>query len=232
MTTFNFSGLSNVSAVNTSKYLKPWEIYEVKFNGIEQVDIANKNDESNPYKTVAISFAGKDGNFTKNLFIPQTEDDKIRPEYSSKDGKKISYPSRYEDFIYTLLQLAQVLNPDGYTKMMANISKCKTINDFIKLSSTVINAKKGAETHLKLTGRNSNGRVYADIPRVCSVNRDGEIWVSNNFVGDNLEFTAYEVQQAKSYHDAAPTDMSMLETADNPDKTDSDDIDFDSLVEL
>lgn len=70
MTTFNFGELSNVSAVNTSKYLKPWEIYEVKFDGINQVDIPNKNDESNPYKTVAISFTGESGNFTKTcLFL-------------------------------------------------------------------------------------------------------------------------------------------------------------------
>lgn len=232
MTTFNFSELSNVSAVNTSKYLKPWEIYEVKFDGINQVDIPNKNDESNPYKTVAISFTGESGNFTKNLFIPQTEEDKVRREYDSKEGRKIAYPSRYEEFIYTILQLAQVLNPESYPKMMANISKCKTIGDFIKLASTIINAKKGAKTHLKVTGRNSNGKVYADIPRVCAVNKDGDIWVSNNFVGDNLEFTAYEVQQAKAYHEATPTDMSILETENNPDKADSDNLDFDAMLEL
>ena len=40
------------------------------------------------------------------------------------------------------------------------------------------------------------------------------------------------MQQAKAYHEAAPTDMSILETENNPDKADSDNLDFDAMLEL
>ena len=53
-----------------------------------------------------------------------------------------------------------------------------------------------------------------------------------NAGSSSLKFTAYEMQQAKAYQEAAPTDMSILETENNPDKADSDNLDFDAMLEL
>lgn len=239
MAEFNFGGIQETSAVNSSKGLKPWGIYAVNFDGLELEEMKGKKDPSAVYKTIKMKFSGEDGVFSKNLFIPSTEEDAKRPEYENKDKHKYEGPSRFETFKWTLLQLAQVVNPEGYKKLQEQSSKIRSMEDFIKLVVTVANAKKGAATKLKLTGRTTeDGKTYAEIPRIVSVSKEGKLYVSDNFVGEKVEFTAYELEKVKAYNTAKPTDVESVVSKDTPDSVsnnkevkDLDKIDFDKLLE-
>ena len=130
-----------------------------------------------------------------------------------------------------LLQLTQVLNPEGFEKLQKVANKIKTMDQFIDSIIKIVNAKKGEQTKIKLTGRNVNGVVYSDIPNVTAINHDGELFVANNFIGPRVAFTAYEAQQAATYKSAKPTDIAAQLSSNQPKKDESDDIDFDSLAE-
>lgn len=229
MSTFNFGDVNTTSAVNNSSNLKPWGIYDVEFDGLELNDIQGKKDPDKTYHTIKMSFHGEEGSFSTNLFIPSSEDDTKRIENKSKDGHVYYSPSKFEIFKWTLLQLVQVVNPEGYEKLKAASNKITSMDSFIKVIFKFANEKKGAKTKLKLTGRNNDGKIYPQIPRICGINKNGECFVSNNFVGNKLEFTAWEASQVMSYKNTKPTEMpdiaSQVEGVDE-----SSDIDFDSLL--
>ena len=69
----------------------------------------------------------------------------------------------------------------------------------------VANAKKGATVKLKLTGRESNGSVFAQLPRVCGIDRQGNCFVANTFIGNNVYFSDYEERKAAEYANRKPT---------------------------
>lgn len=230
---FNFGGFEGKSAINNSSALKPWNIYDVKFNGADKEELKGK--DSTVYQTVKINFTGADGKFSKNLFIPkETPEDMERPECENKEGHKYQRPSRFEEFKWKLLQLAQVINQDGFEKLQKIANKIKTMDQFIDAILKIVNEKKGVETKLKLTGRNSNGTIYADIPNVAAINHDGELFISNNFVGSRVAFSSYEAQQAAAYSATKPTTMgteSPINKLGTPNvQPESDEIDFDSLA--
>lgn len=231
MTAFNFGDIKEKSSVNSSNYLKPWGIYEVKFEGLELNTIKGSKDPSKEYHTIKRSFSGAEGNFNDNMFIPNSDTDAERMTHTSSNGHEYQSPSRFEEFKWSLLQLAQVINPEGYEKLKTQSSKIRTMDDFIKVVMNVVNAKIGTTTKLKLTGRNSDGRVYAQIPRVCAINKEGECFICNNYVGENVSFTAYEARQADAYNNSAPTDMNTITTQQTVSSGGSEDeLDFDSLL--
>ena len=165
------------------------------------------------------------GVFTTNLFIPNSPQDMERPTFQNANGHDYQRPSRFENFQFTLMQIVHALNPTGEEKIKANASKIKTIDQFIDLVIKALNGKDKVETNLKLVGRNNNGTVYASLPNACGLNKAGEVFPVN-FIGDNLFFTNYELQQQKSFQSAKPTNM---DNVDNPDSNDGDDLDLNDI---
>mgnify|MGYP003489505553 FL=1 len=88
---------------------------------------------------------------------------------------------------------------------------------------------KGKETKLKLIGKNRDGRVVADIPRIVGINKQGESFISDNYIGDKLFFSDYEETQRAKYTKATPTEMPVNEVAvETPAK--DDDLDLEDLL--
>lgn len=234
MTLQNYSfGDMNMSAVNTSAALKPWGIYDVTFDGISKEEMKGKKDPNASYNTLKISFSNSEGKFSKNLFIPSKPEDYERNERDNKEGHKYQTPSHWEEFKWQLLQLVQVLSPSGIETIQKQSSKFKSPEDYVKLVIDILTKAKGTKTKLKLTGRNSNGNIYADIPRITAVNHDNDLFICNSFVGDRVAWSSYEAGQKALYESAKPTSMESAETKgiDLPDNTeDTSDIDFDSLA--
>lgn len=225
---FNFSNLSSTNfASNSAQHLKPYGIYKVNLTKIEKTELKGSKDPNAVYPVVTLEFTGcgeDKGIFTTNLFIPTTEEDMKRPEFENKDGHKYERPSRFENFQYTLMQIVHAINPAGEEKIKANVSKIKTIEQFIDLIVKALTGKDKVETSLKLVGRNNNGTVYAALPNACGINKSGEIFATN-FIGDNLFFSNYELTQQKNYQNAKPTNM---DTEDNPDVA-GDDLNIDDI---
>lgn len=206
---FNFGKLasSNFSS-NAGAYLKPYDIYTVNLTKIEKTEIKGSKDPNAVYPVVSIEFTQTEtpkGTFSTNLFIPSTEKYFERPKFEGSNGHEYERPSRFENFQYTLMQIVHALNPAGEEKIKANSSKIQTIDQFIDLIIKALNGKNNVQTNLKLVGRNNGGTVYATLPNACGL-KDGEIFPIN-FIGDNLFFTNYELNQQKEYKNARPTQM-------------------------
>lgn len=200
-------GFSNESAVrNPRRPLAPWGIYDVKFKGCEIKEFDGKKDPSQHYKVLAINFENEEGDyFSVTKFFPKEGDDVRR----TSEGKKgtVTFPSSFECLMDVVRQTAQVLTPQGFEKMQAASSKFKSFDDVAKALIQITNPVKDTATKIKLVGVNRDGKVVADIPRITALNRQGEAFIADNYIGDKLFFTAYEEDQRKKFLDAAPTKM-------------------------
>lgn len=227
---FNFNSLAtNNFSSNSGSHLRPYNIYKVNLTKIEKTELKGSKDPNAVYPIVALEFTGcgeDKGVFSTNLFIPTSEKDMERPTYQNNNGHDYQRPSRFENFQFTLMQIVHALNPDGEEKIKANASKIKTIDQFIDLIIKALKGKDKVETNLKLVGRNNNGTIYAAIPNACGLDKNNKVFPVN-FIGDNLFFTNYELQQQKNYQNAKPTDMSQTEN--NPDVNNDDDLDISDL---
>lgn len=207
---FNFNSLSNTNFASTSgQYLKPYDIYEVYLTKIEKSEIKGKKDPNQVYPVVSLEFteAGDTKRtYSENIFIPASESDMERPTFKNKEGHDYQAPSHFENFQYTLMQIVHALNPVGEEKIKENASKIKSIDQFIDLVIKALAGKDKIKTNLKLVGRNSDGAIYATLPKACGLTKAGEIFPTN-FIGDNLFFNNYELTQQKNYKNAKPTSM-------------------------
>lgn len=232
MAGFQF-GISADSAVrNTRKPLAPWNIYDVKFKGCEIKEFDGKKDPTAHYKVLAINFEGEDGAFSVNQFFPKEGDD-VRREFDSKNGGKVQMPSNFEVCMAIVKQTAQVLNPKGFEVMQAASSKFKSFDDVVKALIQVTDKVKECDTKLKLVGRNRDGKVVAEIPRIVGINKQGESFISDNYIGDKLFFTDYEETERAKYLKAKPTDMKSedpITDAAGIDTSTDDGLDLSSLL--
>ena len=213
---FNFDNEQSFVA-STQQYLKAYTINEVKLTKIEKGVLKGSKDPNAEYQIVTLEFTGTEKNpgiFTTNLFIPTSEDDAKRPVFKNNEGHEYNRPSRAENFQYTLMQLMQVINPEGAKALLAKLNgKSVDTDTFIKSVIAVIDKKKeDTVTNLKLVGRNVNGTVYANLPNACGLNKEGKLFPIN-FVGDTLFFSAYEEQQSKAVNSAQPTPVAKEEAS-------------------
>jgi hypothetical protein len=230
MAGFNF-GFGDNSAVRTSKpTLAPWDIYDVEFKGCEIREFPGKKDPTASYKVLDIKFEGEKGKFTKTLFFPKDGDD-VRRKVQNKNGGESELPSNFETTMAIIKQTASVLNPKGYEKLQAVSGKFKSFDELAVALVKVMDPVIGTKTQLKLVGVTKEGTVTADIPRIVSCNKEGEIWISDNFVGSNLTFSSYEDTKRKEYQGATPTKVEPKKAeATSTANTTDDKIDLADLV--
>ena len=222
---FNF-GISNDSAVrNTRQQLKPWGIYDVEFKGCEIREFDGKKDPSQHYKVLAINFESEDGSFSVNKFFPK-EGDEVRRTTEGKTGT-ITFPSSFEILMATVKQTAQVLSPKGFEKMQAASSKFRSFDDVANALIKITDPVKGIKTKIKLIGVNRDGKVVADVPRIVALNKQGEAFICDNYIGDKLFFSDYEETQRNKYLSAAPTAVSEAKDEEFTQTQESDDSGFD-----
>lgn len=234
MSEFNFGSLATTQATsNVQQRLKPWDIYPVKFAGARVETIQGKKDPSQTYTILKVRFDGEDGFYEESIFYPKAGDD-VRPEYTSKDGHKYLGASSFDRTMTFIAQVAEVLNPEGFAKMQAASSKFKTFDDVAKAFIQITDKAKGKETKLKLVGRTQNGSIQVALPKFVAVNKQGERFCCDNFLGDKLFFSAYEEGKRAEYTSAKPTAM-----GNTPEATDfgvdssaqgSEEVDFESLL--
>ena len=234
MSEFNFGSLATTQATsNVQQRLKPWAIYPVKFAGARKETIQGKKDPSATYEILKVRFDGEDGYYEESIFYPKDGDDQ-RPTYTSKDGHEYQGASSFDRTMTFIAQVAEVLNPEGFKKMQEASSKFKSFDDVVKAFITITDKVKGKETKLKLVGRTQNGNVVAALPKFVAVNKNGEKFTCDNFLGDKLFFSAYEETKKAEYLNAKPTEMSNSDStmATNVDGVSggSEDIDFNSLL--
>ena len=205
----NFGSLADTVAVSGSRRLKPWGIYPVKFQGVEIREIQGKKDTSKTYKILTAKFEGENGYYNEDTFFPN-EDSAKRNTYKNKEGHEVEMPSGFEQTMTYIAQLAGVLNPEGFKKMQEISFKFKSFDDVCKVLKQILTPKVGTECFIKLVGRNRDGRIQPALPRITALNKEGNVFTSDNFISlkqDILAFTEYEETQIKAYKNAKPTSI-------------------------
>lgn len=232
MSNFNFNNLTETSFVSSSvPHLKPFDIYEVNLTKIEKTTLKGKNDTEYPVVNVEFTGCGENkGIFSNNIFIPNKDEDFER-RTNQTSGQM--YASAFEQYQYTLMQILQVINPEGAKKIVANASKIKTIDQFTDLVIKGLTNKNDVKVFIKLVGRETNGSWYAALPNACVLAK-GSTAESKpsplNFISstsDNLSFSNYELNQMKKYKSAKPTDMNKIEKEEET--SDNTELDLDDL---
>lgn len=211
--------LSNVNSTAVTR-LQPWTINEVAYRGIEVK--SGKTKDGKEWKALQFKFSGDAGVFEPMIFCPQEGGDERMT--GTSNGKEWQLPSALEQLIFTISHVVGVLAP-------ANLEKLKTVEfdlpkDFDKLCELIRKSLKSSEnktTKIKLVG---DSKGYATLPQFININKDGDAYISNNWLGDNLAFTPYEITRKEKQAKAKPTEMNESPELDPDSSSDNSDLDF------
>lgn len=215
MATFN---LTNTKATAITR-VQPWTINEVQFKGVEERSGNTK--DGGVWKAIQFKFAGANGVFEPMFFCPKEDGDQRMTGETA--GRKWELPSAVEQLQFTIAHVVGTLAPANFEKLQ-NIS-IELPKDFSKLVDVVKKATASAvnkTTNIKVIGDNKG---YAAVPNFISINREGVAYISNNWVGENLAFTASELKKKEAQAKAKPTAVNDVA----PDSTEdaNSDLDFD-----
>lgn len=228
----NFN-LSATPSVSTSKpRLKPYEIHRVKLAEAKVEALKGKKDPDAVYEILKVRFENNEGYYEESIFFPKEGDDK-RPTRQNKEGHEVESPSNFERTMSFIAQVGTVMNPTEFEKLKGIPFKSfgELCDHFIK----ILKPKYGTETNLKLIGAtDKDGNFVPRLPYFLALNKQGEVFVSDNFIGDNLFFTEYDLKRKEELKAKKPTDVDAIEkknsAADAASDTQSvDEIDFNSL---
>lgn len=218
---------NNIAGVSSSRpRLKAWEIHEVTLKSVEYACFEGKKEtnKGQKYEVLRVCFEGKDGIYEESVFCPQ-EGDEVRQQGSNGNDN----PSRLERFQFFVAHLGEQLAPERYAKMKnMEFDLPKDFQKYVETLKKVLLPAIGKTTHLKLIG---TAKGDPCLPYFVNVSKEGVAYMSNNFLGDKLFFTDYELTTMERRKNAKPTDMSTVkgvESGTNGGKKNEDEeIDFD-----
>lgn len=226
----------NLSAVPSTSSsmpkLKAYEIHRVKLANVKVETIKGKKDPDAIFEILKVRFETDKAYYEESIFFPKESDTK-RPTRENKEGHTIEMPSNFERTMSFISQLGTVIAPKEFEKM-----KGLPFKSFAELCAALIKILTPhfgkTETNLKLIGRtDKEGNFSPCLPYFVALNKKGEIFVSDNFIGETLFFTEYELKKQKEVSDKKPTTMdSDKDTKEKEEQTDTSDIDainFDDL---
>lgn len=211
---FNLSK-SNGTAVQR---LQPWTINDVKFNGVEYK--SGESSEGRKWQAIQFKFKGDNGTFEHMVFCPGDKGDERVT--GTTNGREWELPSQLETLTHTLAHVLSVLNPKGLEKLSGiELDLPKDFEKLYQYVKKVLDPKIGEETKLKLI---ANNKGYAAIPNFININRDTkEAYVSNNWLGENVAFTSYELTKKEQSEKTKPTKMdSIVPEVNSSDNVDED----------
>lgn len=216
--TFNLNNVNGTAVVR----LKAWGIYDVVFKGIDLMKGTNK--EGNAWKAMKIKFSGDEGIFEPMVFCPGDKGDERRT--GETGGKKWELPSALEQLQYTVSHVMTNLAPEMMEKFSKAVTGLTLPDDFEKLVETMNKALSKAvnkKTKLKLVG---DSKGYAALPSFVNINKDGEAYISNNWLGETVAFSDYEVKKMNEQKNAKPT--AVKDNAEDTDNVEAgnEDLDF------
>lgn len=193
---FDVASAANVQVRKSGQYLQAG-IHTVKFVGVE------KNDS---YSAMDFSFENENGTHTERLFEPQSSE-----RHPNRFNSAVEDPSQADQFMCKLMQIIQVLNPEFHAKMVADPKKYSAPNfdKLVELVKMILDSKVGTEVQIKLL---PNGR-YVGFPGFpARFDRNGNLYLSTSFIGQDLTLSPYEKNQIDKALTAKPTKMEAVAT--------------------
>ena len=212
---FNLSKTNGTAVMR----LKPWTISKVSLENVELK--TGTSSEGREWKAMQFDFKGPDGIFEYKVFCPgEKGDERV---VGNTNGRDWEMPSAMEQLQFAIAHICTALAPNEFEKLKGvELDLPKDFEKLVNAVKKVLAKAIGTETNIKLVG---NSKGYADVPKFVNINRTSkDAYISNNWLGENLAFTAYEVQQMNKAKNSTPTPASELDAVD--DSADDDDIDL------
>lgn len=224
MESFSFDATAGASQSTAKSRLPGNNIYTVKFDGCEIKDIQGVKDPTALYKVLSLKFSNDEGSYDHTVFEPKGDDYKrTDKEFTNKNGniEKIPQASNVESLMLFLKHVIDSVNPTIAKQIDSGEKKlgAKSWDELRNLISNILNAGKGAQTKIKLLKNKAGEATFPGF--FTAVNRDGKAYIRNNFVGEKVAFTAYEVDRIKNENTAKPTDAATLDLGIEEKATDS-----------
>lgn len=209
MMNFSFTETANASQSSFKPILQGNKIYDVTFKGCEKRDMAGKTDPSKIYKVLDIKFENNDGYYTHTFFEPTEADGQQRVTPYGPN------PSNVQSMMLLFKHLIDTVNP----KLADDINNKKnslSANGWEDLRNKIIDATQvGVGTKCQIKLLNNNKGVSQFPPFFANYNRDGELYMNSNFIGQKLFFTPKELNKIKQVETARPTPTDDL-SVDEP----------------
>lgn len=219
MSSFNFGALANTTGVASDRRLRAYTISKVKFEEAK-LDVLHSEKNGTDYDVLKVRFAGDNGVYEENLFLPSTSGQDVERKPNNWGGEN---PSNADRAMMFFAHCLTVINNEGFKKLQKVVGQAKNFKDVATMVAKLLNEKKGIECYLKLVGRDNNGTIYASLPYYTGINKEThEPYVSNNFLSlkDDLGFTPSEDKKRQEFEKAKPTPMpaeTSEPTSDNSD---------------
>lgn len=236
-----FNSLSEAKPTNSINYLKPYGIYDNI--SVKETKVSSGTSEAgNNWKRLDITLGNDEGIHTHNIFYPNEKNPKDveRPEYDQSNGGKRKAPSRIEELQNQIASFGFAFFPDDFEKLRALLPKITTVEQLMEVFKKFLDKSiDKTKTSMKLVGRNSDGHIYATLPKFTGIAQanDEKKAAQNNVnvgewytwrispFGDNLAFSNYEQTQADKYRSAKPTNMdSVIPNSNGSEDTNLDDL--------
>lgn len=202
---FSFETTAGSSQSTAKNKLVGNKIHTVKYAGTEIKDIVGVKDPSMTYKTLILKWENEDGIFEHTIFEPK-DADKVRGEreFTNKNGiiEKIPQASNMESMMLLLKHAIDSINPEIAKKIDNKEQKIGARNweELRKVIATILDKGKGSETNIKLVINKKGEGVFPGF--FTGINREGIAYIKNNFIGNKVAFSSYEMGKMK---DAAQT---------------------------
>ena len=204
---FSFNTTAGASQSAAKARLAGNDIYTVKFDGCEIVDIQGVKDPSMTYKVLKLKFSNEDGSFEHTIFEPKQADFNRTETEFTKDGKteKIPQASGVESMMLLFKHAIDAIAPEVGKQIDSGARNLGAAdwNGLRILVAKILDSGKGNPTQIKLM---KNNKGEAQFPGFFSgVSREGKAYIRNNFIGNKLAFSTYELTRINNAATAKPT---------------------------
>lgn len=198
---FNAQGSVNAQVRTSATYLQAG-IHNVKFMGVEKGDNA-------AYSTLDFAFEDENGAVhNERLFEPTSNE-----RQPNRFNNAIEDPSQAEQFMCKLMHIIAAINPEVHSKIQNGTLKFDPVSfdALVVLVKKILDSKVGTEVQIKLV---PNGR-YVGFPGFpARISKNGDLYLSTAFIGQDLTLSAYEKAQIDKALQAKPTDMTKRDTSE------------------
>ena len=192
-------------------------IYDVTFDGCEIRDIQGVQDKTKTFHVLDIKFSNKDGVFTHTEFEPKPED---MEDTTNAFGNP--QPSRVKAMMLLFKHLIDAVNPE-LGKAIDKKEKSLNTTSWDALRKLMVQATdpgKGTAVQIKLIKNNKGVAVFPGF--FANYSKAGNLYMSTNFIGKKLFFTAKELDKISKATTSQPTETLSLDSVSVSSETPSD----------
>ena len=241
---FSFDATAGASQSTSKPRLAGNDIYTVQFDGCEIQDIQGVKDPGTVYKVLKFKFSNENGTYEHTIFEPKGDDFKRgETEFTNKNGnkEKIPQPSNVESMMLFFKHLIDAFVPEVAKQIDEGTKKIQAPSwDELRVLLTKImkvGEKRTSKIKLikKTNGDASFPGFFAGLTKPDAVTGLSRAYIRNNFVGEKVAFTPYELTKITNESSAKITNMGSKKADINLNDSEAngpDDLDLSFEVEL